>query len=627
MTETDRQSIRDALEQRDWRTARLQMRRLLLGSPNPATAQFVLKSMAACEGGPNRIFLKLAVLRSFTLEPVIPLLRAAAALQGIELTVQVGDFNAYAQEVLDPCSQLYRFDPDAVVLAVQTQDLVPDFWHRFAGLSPRAIEEQVAAAQAALSNLIHVFRQRHRGNLIVHNLETPAMPATGVLDAQADIGQCEAIRAINRAIAQAARETPGVYVLDYDLLTARYGKMNWRDEQMWLSVRLPISAGCLGHLAHEYLRYLVPIAGRNSKALVLDLDNTLWGGVIGEEGLSGIQLGPEYPGAAFVGLQRAILDLYDRGVLLAICSKNNPEDAMEALEKHPHMLLRPQNFAAMRINWNDKIQNLREIAEELNIGIDTLAFLDDNPQERERVGSELPEVHVVDLPEDPMLFASALRECTAFERLTLSVEDRERPRYYAEQAQRKQLESQAHSLKEFYHSLQMEVEIAPVDARTLPRAAQLTQKTNQFNLTTRRYTEQQVAELLRAPDWRVYCLRSLDKFGDNGVVGVAITHRSGNAVEIDNFLLSCRVIGRTIETAFLAHLTQEAIQQGAAQLRGSFLPTRKNIPAKSFYASAGFTMVAEKPDGETLWEFDLRGGKITCPEWIHCTITGEYTHA
>jgi FkbH-like protein len=404
-------------------------------------------------------------------------------------------------------------------------------------------------------------------------------------------------------------------------VVARFGRTRWHDERKWLTMRMPIAADGIACLAREYLRYVLPILGCTRKALVVDLDNTLWGGIIGEDGIQGIKLGADYPGAAFVALQRVILDLYQRGIILAICSKNNPEDALGVLREHPGMLLRPEHFAVLCINWNDKVGNLREIAEELNIGTDALAFLDDNPVERERVRSEMPEVYVIELPSDPMDYAAALQRCPVFERLALSTEDRDRGRYYAGERQRKDLQQSATSLEDFYKSLRMEVEIAEVNAATLARVAQLTQKTNQFNLMTRRYTEQQISALAQDPHWRVYSLRVRDRFGDNGLVGVAMAHRLEDSIEIDNFLLSCRVIGRTVETALLAHLAEVAVSEGATILRGCYIPTKKNAPAKDFYPNHGFNLVAEA-DGITTWELDLRRAIIGYPEWIKCDAGG-----
>jgi FkbH-like protein len=289
------------------------------------------------------------------------------------------------------------------------------------------------------------------------------------------------------------------------------------------------------------------------------------------------------------------------------------------LEKHPGMLLRPQHFSAMRINWNEKSQGLCEIAAELNIGIDSLAFLDDNPVEREQVRSALPDVTVIDLPEDPLQYAATLRECPVFERLTLSAEDQQRNALYGKQRERAQAEQSFQSKEDFYRFLEQEAEIAPVSPSTLARIAQLTQKTNQFNLTTRRYTEQQVSAMAGRSGWQVLSIRVRDRFGDHGLVGVAITRDEDEACEIDTFLLSCRVIGRTVETALLSNLAHSAVGRGRTILCGWFLPTKKNAPSREFYSRHGFELKMQNSEG-SFWTLDLKGQPIACPEWIKITV-------
>lgn len=593
---------------------------LWVQNPDSATAGYILSTVEKLRGKLPMSACRIAVLRSFTVEPCVPLLRAVSAVRGIDLTVYLCDFNTYVQDILNKDSGLYRFNPDIVILAVQTRDIAPELWDNGTNLSTEDITTAVNRVINSFKSWIHVFRSYSQAHMIIHTLETPSMPSNGLLDLRAEIGQMEAIQQINAGLHQIAVENKGVYLLDYDALISRYGKIAWHDERKWLTMRMPISANCLVYLVNEWMRFIHPLTGRICKALVTDLDNTLWGGIIGEDGFDGIKIGQEYPGRAYYVLQRVMLDLYNRGILLAICSKNNLSDAMDVLERHPNMLLRPHHFAAIRINWNDKVRNLKEIAEELNIGTDALAFLDDNPFERQLVCSQMPEVTIIDLPEDPMGYADALRNSPVFERLTISSEDRERGRYYVEQRQRRELQQSAASLEDFYRSLEMEIEISTVTQQTLSRIAQLTQRTNQFNLTTKRYTEQQIEEMANHPDWCVYSLRVKDRFGDSGIVGVAVMHYRGDICEIDSFLLSCRVIGRTIETAFLAFIAEQAYQKNAQRLAGWFLPTKKNEPAKNFYSSHGFTMVQEK-DGASYWEFDLTGDKkILSPPWIKRVI-------
>jgi FkbH-like protein len=591
---------------------------------NSVAAAFVVSRFEQLRGKLPLLAYRLAVLRSFTLEPAIPLFRAEAFVRGIDLSVKVGDFNAYPQEILDPGSSLYRFAPDAVILAARTVDLAPDLWRQYPDLAPEAVTSAIERVSASLGQWIRVFREHSSAALIIHSLELPARPSTGLLDAQQETGQSAAIQRINQALRQIASEHRGVYVLDYDGLVARHGRLRWHDERKWLVARMPIAADHLIYLAREWLRFLVPLSGKTAKVLVADLDNTLWGGVIGEDGMNGIKLGPEYPGAAYQNLQRAMLDLTRRGILLAICSKNNPDDAKEALEKHPGMILKPKDFSAVRINWNDKAQNLREIASELNVGIDSLAFLDDNPVEREQIRSALPEVTILDLPEDPLAFAATVRDCPALERLALSGEDQQRTSLYAAQRERSQAEQTFQSKEDFFRYLDQEAEVAPVSAATLARVAQLTQKTNQFNLTTRRYSEQQIADMAARPGWQVLSIKVRDRFGDHGLVGVAITCDETESCEIETFLLSCRVIGRAVETALLSHLAQGAAARGRQRLAGRYIPTKKNAPARDFYALHGFQLLEEKSDG-SLWTLNLQHHTIATPDWIRLeTNEGEH---
>ena len=578
-------------------------------------APFVVSRAEQLRGKLPLLPYRLAILRSFTVEPVVPLVRAEAFCRGIDLSVHVGDFNAFAQEILDSGSKLYRFAPDAAILAVQTLQLAPDLTEHYSELSPEQVAESALRVSDNLAQWIRAFRDRSPGVLIVHSLELPERPSAGILDAQQDWGQSAAIQEINRRLRSVANQHRNVYVLDYDALVARHGRLQWHDQRKWLIARLPISADHLIDLAREWTRFLVPLAGKSAKVLVTDLDNTLWGGVIGEDGMNGIKLGPEYPGAAYQDVQQAMFDLSKRGILLAICSKNNSADAMEVLEKHSGMLLRPKHFAAMRINWTDKAQNLREIAAELNLGIDSLAFIDDNPFEREQVRKTLPEINIIDLPEDPLGYAAAIRDSPVFERLTLSTEDQQRATMYGEQQERSRAEQSFQSKEDFFRYLEQEAEIAPVSAATLARVAQLTQKTNQFNLTTRRFTEQQISDLAARPECSVLSIRVRDRFGDHGLVGVAMTRDEGATCEIENFLLSCRVIGRSVETALLAHLAQKAADRKCRRILGRFIPTKKNAPARDFYPQHGFKLQDENEQG-SVWSLSLEQHTIAIPDWI-----------
>lgn len=593
-----REEIARHMAEGRWSHALAALGELWRREPSPAAAAYVIACCERIRPHAPMTPCRVAILRSFTVEPFVPLLRAGAFAGGIDLTVKTGEFNSWAQEMLDARSWLYEYAPDVVILAAETRP------------------------PGTFRACMEAFRARASAAVVVHNLELPAWSAAGAP------GQAEAarIRGINAELESIAAAYAGVYVLDYDGLVARHGRDHWRDERKWLAVRLPVRAEKLHALAAEWLRYLHPLAGRLAKVVVTDLDNTLWGGVVGEDGPEGIRLGREYPGAAYSAMQRALLDLHARGILLAIASKNNAGEALAVLERHPEMLLRPHHFSAMRIGWEDKATAVREIAAELNVGLDAVAFLDDSPAERRRIRMELPEVAVIELPEDPLGYARAVLECPLFERLSLTAEDAGRARHYEIRRRGEEARRGAASLEEFYRSLEQKVEIAPLAPETLARAAQLTQKTNQFNLTTRRFTEAQLAEAAAAPGCRVSTARVEDRFGDNGIVAVAMTRDEGAVCRVELFLMSCRVIGRTVETALLSYLAGEARARGCLRLEGWFIPTPKNAPAEAFYRSHGFERTCER-EGAVLWSLDLQRASVECPSWIELKRPAERVHA
>lgn len=589
-------------------------------SPTLGVAQKILNTVPLELPGRAGLRRKVAFLRSYTVEPAIPLLRAMARLEGIELTVKMGEFNSYAQEVLDPQGWLYRFDPDLIFLACQTRDIAPNLWSGLDEASAADSDSVVTGIVTRIVSLIDQLRLRSNAPLIIQNLEQPVIPNAGLLDSRKEVGQAALISMVNRMLAVQVLNYESVFILDYDALVARHGRERWTDERKWLTARAPIAADNLIFTAREYFRFVLPLSGRQSKVLVVDLDNTLWGGIVGEDGMAGVAIGAEYPGAAYRALQAVILQMAKRGILLAICSKNNSRDALEVLEKHPEMLLRPKDFSAIRINWIDKAQNLRDIATELNVGIDSLAFLDDNPVERQRIRLELPEVTVIELPVDPMKYAGALLACPNFERLAITAEDRARGSYYAAQRERKSSEASAGSLEEFYRSLDMKAEVVAVTPTTLARIAQLTQKTNQLNTTTKRYSESEVQAMALDPAWSLFGVKIADRFGDNGIVGVVFLRLEKPELVIDTFLLSCRVIGRTVETMMLSHVCNIGIAAGFTKVTGWFLPTKKNEPAAQIYSSNGFVKTRETSEG-SLWELPL-GQAIQNPTWISLSTLG-----
>jgi FkbH-like protein len=368
-------------------------------------------------------------------------------------------------------------------------------------------------------------------------------------------------------------------------------------------------------VARAYARYIAPRMGLTRKCVVLDLDNTLWGGVVGEDGPHGIRLGQTAPGSEYVEFQHYLATLPQRGILLAINSKNNPDDALEVIGHHEAMVLREAAFSALQINWRPKPDNMIAIAEDLGIGVDSFVFVDDNPQERRLMRQALPQVLTVELPRDPALFRATLEALPQLQTLVVTEEDRSRVGQYRAKHEREQLRVTASTLDEYLRSLGVRVRIELCTDADLPRLAQLFQRTNQFNVTTRRHDATLLGQRRGDPGWRVYTLRAGDRFSDYGLVATAIAQIRTDVWTIESFLMSCRVIGYGIETALFAVISEDARTHGAMRLDGEFIVTKKNMPARDVYERHGF-VVRETNDHVERWGRDLMGGTIPFPNWI-----------
>ena len=419
----------------------------------------------------------------------------------------------------------------------------------------------------------------------------------------------EAIARFNGYAAQLSRERGNVKWVDFSEFTSRYDSaslVNWKYYLMSQTLLNP-------KLAHEFQAWWTRIeeemALKRKKCLVLDLDNTLWGGVLGEDGIDGIKLGGDYPGKAYSYWQRSLLQLSRQGVILAICSKNNEADVLEAWEKNPAMLLKREHFSAMRVNWNDKATNMRELAAELNIGLDSMVFLDDNPTERELIKQLMPEVVVPEFPDKPYQLMPFFKELVEsyFRIYAVTDEDRRKTEQYHANARRNAEQSRFADLETYLYSLDMALDVIPADVHNLPRIAQMTQKTNQFNLTTRRYSEADVQ--LRLDDgWRIYCMSVSDRFGDNGITGTIFLEPVDDVtVSIDTLLLSCRILGKGIEEAFFKTVLNLLRLDGYRKVIAVYLPTAKNSQTADFYERMGLTCTRVANDGVKYYEMALNG--------------------
>jgi FkbH-like protein len=507
---------------------------------------------------------RIAVCCSFNLDLAKRPLQEALARGGMEAELHFTGYGLWQTEPLDPGSGLNRFSPEVAILFVDAADLFAPL--ETAEFGPPA-EKASAIGRAAwqrvettVNGLLANLPQE--AGLLIHNLSRPALKPLGTLEDNAGYSLGTAVDTFNARLRSLAESNPRVRVIDYAGFVAEHGHAALRDDRLWHIGRMRLGRAGLARLVDLYQRYLAALLMPRRKVLVLDLDNTLWGGVLGEDGVDGIAIGQEGIGLAYREFQLAIRALTRRGVVLAIASKNNTDDAWDVIDRHPEMVLRRRDFACAEIHWSPKSESLPRIAQQLNLGLDSFVFWDDEPREREIVRSQHPAVLVPEVPADPSDYARALLELSCFDVLSLTDEDRQRGEMYRQEADRQQwLEAATPSdLSEFYCSLNMKVTIARPDDFGVARFAQLTQRTNQFNFTTRRYTEGDLRATVADPSCGLYTVSLEDRFGKLGVVGAAIVERGNDAWHLDAFLMSCRALGRGVEDAFLATLVAEATQ-------------------------------------------------------------------
>ena len=554
---------------------------------------------------PESARLRIAVLGASTLDHLLPGLRTAALRWRMQAQVYSPDYAQYFQELLDPNSGLHAFAPQVVVCALDPQHLIGN---DVGGLSPEQAQERVDAVVEQLRGLWQRLRSTFAAQVIQPTL-MPVFPhLMGGNEHRFPAAGREMVRRINAALRVAA-DAEGVDVLALDDACERDGLHAWHDPRLWLRAKQYVAPAAAPMFGELVARLVAARRGMTAKCLVLDLDNTLWGGVIGDDGLERIVLGQgSAEGEAFVAFQQYARALSRRGIILAVCSKNDRENALLPFESHPEMVLKTQDIACFVANWQDKASNLRSIAQQLNIGIDALVFADDNPFERNLVRRELPMVRVPEMPEDPAMYVECVAASGYFEAVALTDEDRERSRQYQANLQREALRTSQEDLAGYLASLDMVLEWSRFDATDLARIVQLINKTNQFNLTTRRHGEAEVLAMMANPQAVLLHLRLRDSFGDNGIISIIAALPDPAAPgdwRIDTWLMSCRVLGREVERAALQVLVEQARDAGATRLLGQYLPTAKNGMVAGHYEKLGFTRLSEQDDGASEWVLDL----------------------
>jgi FkbH-like protein len=543
---------------------------------------------------------RLAVLSNATTELLLPALVGTALRHGLALEVSAAPFDQAVQQALDPASALHGVRPDAVLLAFDARGYGIDGHHP--ALTGAEAAAKIDGALAKVATIRAGLARGCAAPLLVQTLAPPPKRLFGGLDRRIPGSASRLAAAFNDRLAEA-----GDLLFDVAALAETVGLESWHDPSRWHHAKLAFAPRLVPLYADHLARLLAALRGKARKCLVLDLDNTCWAGVIGDDGLEGIGIGQgDALGEAHLAVQRAALDLRTRGVVLAVCSKNDDAIARRPFRDHPDMLLREDHIAVFQANWIDKPTNLKAIAKQLNIGTDALVFLDDNPVERALVRREMPEVAVPELPEDAAYYPRMLLAAGYFEAVAFSAEDRGRAEQYQANARRAELESSATDLDSYLRSLEMVLTLAPFDALGRARIAQLINKSNQFNLTTRRYTEAEVARL--EDDAAVFTLqaRLLDGFGDNGMISVVIVRASAAVWEFDTWLMSCRVLGRRVEEAVLAAVAGAARTAGAKALVGRYIASGRNGMVEDHYRKLGFAPAGTEGEA-TLWRLDLAG--------------------
>lgn len=545
---------------------------------------------------------RVAILGGATSSELKQQLEIFLLAEGLRPTFYESDFNRYFEEVMLDSARLREFGPQFVVLYTSSRNI--GAWPAAQATQDEA-EQLVAAEVSRLELMWDRLLGEHSCCVIQPNFEPLPLRSSGHRDASSPGGRQAFIASLNARLANAAAAKRGVVLLDVAHLSATVGLDAWHSAEHWYGYKLPSSPLGTVTTAHALARSICGSLGRSRKCIVLDLDNTLWGGVIGDDGIAGIKLGRDNAiGEAYLDFQAYCLELKARGILLAVASKNDPARAREGFQ-HPDSLLKVEDFSAFVANWDPKDQSLRLIADQLRIGLDSLVFVDDNPAERALVRGQLPQVKVPEIGADVSDYARIIERNLYFEKAELSEEDQKRSAYYAADRHREDARGEFASYDEYLFALRMRAEVGTFSEGYLTRIVQLINKTNQFNLTTRRYTSPEVSALLQSERHLGLWGRLADRFGDNGLVSVVLGEQRGDEFHLDLWLMSCRVLKRSFEHVMLDTLVERLQRRGVRRLVGYYKRTEKNDMVAEHYARLGFVLSERVGETESKWVLDL----------------------
>lgn len=544
-------------------------------------------------GRPNAIDVRIALLGGSTTSELKDFLELFLLDSGVRPVFYESQYNKYEEDVLIDDEALRSFAPQiAIVHTTWINARLPDTF-----ASDADVEAQLSAELVRFEAIWTKLTEELGCTVIQNNFDVPLERSMGSLDASRCNGRASFLSRLNLEFARASQRRPRLYINDIAHQCALVGLDRWHEKRHWFSYKLAVSPTGTVTLAQNIAAIVRALFGKSRKCLILDLDNTLWGGVIGDDGLTNLRLGNETPEAeAFTAIQRYCLELKNRGVLLAVCSKNDQKIAQEGFS-HPDSILHLEDFAVFKAGWGPKHEAIVEISQELNIGLDSLVFLDDNPAERALVIAQLPMVAVPNIGSDPSCYIEILDRQLYFEPLEISTEDLKRAEYYALNTQRRLIQTSYGNYGEFLDSLDMKAEIRPFVPTYMDRITQLTNKTNQFNLTTRRYTLGELDAMRCDPRYVMLYGRLADKFGDNGLVTVVAGLAEHDELNIELWLMSCRVLKRDLELAVLDELVVQAQARGLSSIRGTYLPTPKNGLVADHYEKLGFELLQKNEQG------------------------------
>lgn len=570
--------------------------------------------------------MKISLLSNITMDLLPDYLNKELQKRGeIEGEFYVAPYNQYVQELTNINSEIYKNKSGIIIVYLEGDEIFPKLLSDILIKNSKSVMEEVNQQVENYWRLLVNYAQVNPlATILINTIMINPYSVINGLEYNSGFSE-EIIESIyNNKIRDlvVSSDLPNIIVVDVKKLVMQYGFKNITDNRMYYLGRIKYNKRGFEILAELYVNYILAKLGRIKKVIVLDMDNTLWGGVVGEDGIDGIRIGHDGIGKAYYDFQVQLKKIKQKGILLTICSKNNYDDVKAVFENHPAMVLRLDDFSCIKINWKDKVENIREIEEELNLCHDSFVFIDDNPFERFQVKEFYPTIETPNFPDEPAGLPCWLSDLSFkyFNKLSITGEDENRTTLYEVEKRRKSLREKIPSLDEFYKKLNMKVIIEENDKTMIKRIAQLTQRTNQFNMTTRRYTEQDIISFMNSPDYSVFSLELIDNFGNNGVVGVIIfkMRKDDKRAEIDTFLLSCRVIGRTVENAFLGYTIKKI--KGKNNLTGIiigvYIPSPKNSLVKNLYEKLGFRKETET-DNRIEYLIDLEKEEINIPEWIY----------